>query len=129
MPRKQSVSSLKKHADRYFSLYIRTRDADEDGLVPCITCGIKKPIKEMQNGHFISRRVNILRYDEQNCNGQCIKCNMYGQGEQYLYSLALDEKYGKGTAESLVQRKNEYHKFTKYELTDIINRSKRGIKT
>lgn len=117
--KKQTVSQLKKKADKVFSLYIRTRDSF-NGVAECITCGVQKPIAEMQNGHFISRRVNSLRYDELNCNAQCYACNVMRYGEQYAYAKALDMKYGDGTAQSLHGRRFETHKFTTAELLNII---------
>lgn len=116
---KTSVSSLKKKADKVFSIYIRTRDS-KDGLAECITCGVMKPIKEMQAGHFVSRKVNKLRYDELNVNAQCYVCNVMRYGEQYKYAKQLDLKYGDGTAESLHAQRFETHKLTISELEKII---------
>ena len=97
-----SISKLKKELDKYFSLYIRLRDANEYGMVQCFTCGIVKEYnKGMQCGHFQSRRVMATRYDEQNCSAQCVACNMFRSGEQYRFGLNLDALYGEGTAEEL----------------------------
>lgn len=123
---KNSISSLKKKADKYFSLYVRHRDS-RNGLVECITCGVEKPINQMQAGHFVSRRVNKLRFDEENVNAQCTGCNMFKQGEQYLYSKVLDMKYGDGTAEKLMSQRHQTHKFTVDELERIIDESKASI--
>lgn len=118
--KKQSVSSLKKKADSAWSQYIRQRDADRYGLAPCITCGVRKPWKEQQCGHFVSRRVNALRFDEQNTNAQCYSCNVMRYGEQYKYAKELDLKYGTGTAERLHEQRFSTHKFTVQELLGII---------
>jgi 5-methylcytosine-specific restriction endonuclease McrA len=124
---KTGVATLKKKADKYFSLYVRHRDST-DGMAECITCGTKKPIKQMQAGHFVSRRVNALRFDEENVNAQCTGCNMFKAGEQYLYAKALDLKYGDGKAEELMNRRHETHKFTIQELEEIIADAKTQIK-
>ena len=50
---------------------------------------------------FLSRRHNATRWDNKNCQVQCVKCNMFGQGEQYKFGMYLDAKYGLGTAEEL----------------------------
>jgi hypothetical protein len=47
------------------------------------------------------------RYDEQNCQVQCVGCNMFKFGEQFKFSLALDSKYGKGTAEDLLHKSRQ----------------------
>lgn len=119
MAKPKGVAKLKKDADKWFSLYIRQRDS-ENGLAECITCGVNKPIKEMQNGHFVSRRASKLRYDEFNCNAQCPGCNLFKQGEQYIYGKNIDLKYGAGTAEGLMNRRHETHKWKIDELEEII---------
>jgi len=118
--KKQTVSSLKKKADTLHSRYVRMRDSDTNGYGECITCGVKKHWKEAQCGHFVTRANNKLRYDEMNTNLQCVGCNMFKSGEQYLYSKALDEKYGTGTAEELHQQRFDTHKLTISELEEII---------
>ena len=98
----KSISKLKKELDKWFSLFIRLRDADSNGLVFCFTCGRSKHYKSgMQNGHFQSRKHLSTRWDEENCQVQCVGCNMFKAGEQYKFAINLDAKYGEGTAEEL----------------------------
>ena len=71
-------------------------------MVQCFTCGRVKNYKlGMQNGHFQSRSFLATRFNEENCQPQCVGCNMFKQGEQYKFALGLDAKYGEGTAEYL----------------------------
>jgi len=99
---KKTISKLKKELDTIFSIYIRLRSANEYGMVQCFTCGVVRHYKDgMQNGHFQSRKHMATRFDEENCQNQCIKCNMFSQGEQFKFGLNLDAKYGEGTAEEL----------------------------
>ena len=121
------VASLKKKADAEWSKYIRIRDST-NGIGECISCGVKKPWKQLQNGHFISRGASTLRYDEENCNSQCVGCNMFKQGNQYAYAKALDIKYGEGTADKLHSQRMDTHKFTITELEEIIHDAKEAIK-
>src|SRR6266481_3775812 len=85
LPRKKkvkTVSQLKKEADKVYSLHIRLKYADDNGMVSCYTCGKRNNYKEgMQCGHFISRSHLILRYDDRNCRVQCSGCNMWGKGK------------------------------------------------
>lgn len=126
MKSKLSVAKLKKEADKYWSRYIRLRDS-ENGVCKCISCGVVKPWKDMQNGHFVSRASSTLRFDEENCNAQCVGCNMFKQGNQYAYSINLDMKYGDGTAKKLHDQRFDTHKFTVLELEEIIHDAKEAI--
>ena len=128
MAKDKTVAQLKRQADKYFSTYIRLRDSDRNGLAKCITCGIKKPYKEMQNGHFVKRSVSLLRYDDENCNAQCMQCNVFKYGEQYKYAKEIDLKYGVGTADKLHAQRHTTHSFTAQELLDIIEEAKSNIK-
>lgn len=127
----KTVAQLKKDADKFFSKYVRYRDGEPrngEYIAECITCGVIKPIKQLQAGHFVSRRVNALRFEEENVNAQCTGCNLFKAGEQYLYAKNLDLKYGDGKAEELMSRRHETHRFTKEELEEIIHDSKEQIK-
>lgn len=122
-----TVAKLKRQADMWFSQYVRLRDSDEDGMVVCITCPIRKPWKFMQAGHFVSRAVNILRYNEENVSGQCSTCNVLKSGNQYEYGKQLDLKYGTGTADKLHAQRWTTHRFTREELQQVIDEAKTGI--
>ena len=52
MPRKISRKGLIKKLDTVFSLYIRQRYADKNGMVKCCTCSTVKHWKEMDCGLF-----------------------------------------------------------------------------
>tara|TARA_Y100000401_G_scaffold52867_1_gene41506 strand:+ start:157 stop:570 length:414 start_codon:yes stop_codon:yes gene_type:complete len=119
---KKTISKLKKDLDRWFSLYIRLRDATEEGLVQCFTCGVVKNYKNgMQCGHFQSRKHLATRFDEENCQVQCVACNMFRQGEQYKFGLNLDAKYGEGKAEELEFLARTTYKLSRYDYEDKIS--------
>jgi|TARA_R110002110_G_scaffold403757_1_gene621665 hypothetical protein len=117
----KTISKLKKELDKWFSLYIRLRDATDEGLVECFTCGkVAHYKKGMQNGHFQSRKFLTTRWDNKNCQVQCAGCNVFKYGEQYKFSLNLDAKYGEGTAESLEILSKQLWKITRVEYEDFI---------
>jgi hypothetical protein len=117
-----TVSKLKKELDKWFSLYIRLREATDEGLVQCFTCGNVNNYKVgMQNGHFMSRQFMATRYNEQNCQVQCVGCNMFKFGEQFKFSLALDSKYGKGTAEDLLHKSRQINKMSSKDFEEKIS--------
>ena len=120
--KKEKITPLKTKLDNIFSLYIRLREATDEGLVQCFTCGNVNNYKVgMQNGHFMSRQFMATRYDEQNCQVQCVGCNMFKFGEQFKFSLALDYKYGKGTAEELLHKSRQINKMSSKDFEEKIS--------
>ena len=116
----KTISKLKKELDKWFSLYIRLRDATDMGVVQCFTCGKIAHYKSgMQCGHFQSRRFMATRYDERN-QIQCVKCNMFEQGEQFKFGLNLDAKYGLGTAEELQLKARQTFKMSRSDYEEKI---------
>ena len=132
------ISKLKKELDKWFSLYIRLRDATDEGLCQCFTCGKVAHYKtgSMQCGHFQSRKYHSTRWNEQNCQVQCVGCNMFKSGEQWKFGLALDVKYGEGTSQELEflskiivkKMRSEYEEDIRYYKTLVENLKKeKGI--
>ena len=97
----KTISKLKKELDKWFSLYIRLRDATDEGLVQCFTSGRVYHYKNIHAGHFMSRKHLSTRWCDCNVQPQSAADNLFGQGEQFKFGLALDSKYGEGTAEEL----------------------------
>ena len=126
----KSVSKVKKELDKWFSLYIRLRDVNEEGLCQCFTCGKVAHYKTggMQCGHFQSRRFLATRWNETNCQVQCVGCNMFKQGEQYKFCLNLDAKYGEGCSEELHYESNQIVKFSRADYQDKISYYKNAVK-
>ena len=125
---KKTISKLKKELDKWFSLYIRLREANEYGFCQCFTCGVVRHYKDgMQNGHFQSRKHLSTRFDEDNCQVQCIKCNMFSQGEQFKFGLNLDAKHGEGFAEELEFLARKTYKISMAEYVNNISYYKRIV--
>lgn len=127
MAKKRSRSRIVKELDSVFSKFIRQRDSENE-LCTCSTCGVRKPIKEMQAGHFMSRSKYSTRWDEQNVHAQCAGCNMWKQGQQYLMSIHIDQKYYPGKADELLRKSNRTTKFSDAELIEMIQHYKRLLK-
>jgi len=117
---KKTRTKVVKELDRVFSLYIRQRHANLDGFVECVTCGAVKHWKDMDAGHFQSRRKYSTRWDEQNVFPQDKRCNIFNQGEQFIFGKRLDEMFGNGTADKIIQRSNQTIKFSTQELEEKI---------
>lgn len=103
----------------YFSQYIRWHHANADGMVKCVTCSTIKHVKEMQNGHFISRRHYSTRWLFANCGAQCYGCNIGSQGRQYEFSKYIDQVHGKGTAQRIADISEVSRKYTDIELKTL----------
>ena len=115
--KKPTRSKLVKKLDTVFSQYIRRSNADNNGYCTCVTCNKTFHWKEIQAGHFMSRKHYSIRWSEENVKPQCVACNVYRAGEQYKYSIFL----GSELANVLYLKSKELVKFTNYELEDMIN--------
>lgn len=99
--RKSAKSKAQAKADKYFSLFIRLRYANEQGYAVCCTCKRQYHYTEMDCGHFMSREHENTRYDCRNAHAQCKKCNRFKNGMQYEHGLYIDNICGEGTAFAL----------------------------
>ena len=118
---KKNITKLKKELDKWFSLYIRLREASDLGMCQCFTCGKVDHYKKMQCGHFQSRRHLSTRWNEQNCQVQCPACNVFRYGEQWKFGLRLEYKYGEGTSRELVILSQTTVKKTRIEYEEDIS--------
>ena len=124
----KSISKLKKELDKWFSLFIRLRDATDEGMVQCFTSGRVYHYKSIHAGHFMSRRHLSTRWCEINVQPQSAADNLFGQGEQYRFALQLDGKYGEGTAEKLMYLSHQGIKFTRVDYEEKISYYKDVVK-
>ena len=115
--KKPTRSKIVKKLDIIFSQYIRLKYADKRGMVKCWTCGREYFWKNIQNGHFQSRRSYATRWEEDNCRPQCLKCNMFDQGRQYEFGLKLGEEL----AQEMHIKSKQIVKFTSDELIEKID--------
>ena len=102
---KQNLKSVKATAWKWMSLYVRKQMADTNGVCQCFTC--KKWIDwkyEAEAGHFRSRRHESTMFDEVNVHVQCTYCNKELHGNEAVYFRRLNEVFGEGTAEGLIDK-------------------------
>jgi hypothetical protein len=93
--------------------------ADENGLASCVTCGKRQHYKEMDGGHFISRKWTATKLVEENIHPQCKGCNQYASGRHDDYSLYMVDTYGIEMVRELNDKKRELCKQNRIELEDI----------
>lgn len=123
-PKKPTVAKLKKLADKYFSEYIRKRDN-----YVCFTCGKKGDKTNIQNGHYVSRSFNALRFSERNCHAQCVGCNIFKRGAMDEYAISLVKKHGPEILQELAEEKRKVKQFTVRELEGMIEDFKQKLST
>lgn len=111
----KNVSKTKAKAWSAFSLYIRTKYADEDGLVACYTCGKRAEIKNMQAGHGIGGRNNAVLFMEEIVRPQDMGCNVFGRGQYARFTRKLIDELGMNRYDEIV---TESGKPVKYNLAD-----------
>jgi len=107
-------AKLKKQLDSVFSQYIRMKFPER-----CYTCGVQKPRKELQCGHFVSRQYLATRFDENNCRPQCVGCNMFGNGKPLDFEENLKKELGSDFVEAM---KLKRHLTVKLDRQWYINR-------
>jgi hypothetical protein len=121
MPKKKpkTIAKLVDEAATLLQKYVRLKAADENGYAQCVTCGVIKHWKELQGGHFISRRWTATKLIEENVNPQCPRCNGPLGGDLIEYTRYMDEMYGPEFVDELRQLKHQTKKYTRAEVEEI----------
>ena len=91
----KSLPALVKLADKYFNRFIRLRDA-EKGCVSCDTGKVEHASHLYSAGNY-----KALRYNENNVNGSCEKCNTHLRGNLLEYRTRLVIRIGEAEVDKL----------------------------
>ena len=118
---------LKAKLDKIFSEYIRKRDT-RNGVFKCISCGRLLPYEQADCGHYINRKHMATRFDEMNCNAQCISCNRFDEGNIQGYRRGLVSLYGEQQVNLLEAKKHNFRKYSDFEYEVLIKHYKEEIK-
>lgn len=124
----KETQKLIKKLDTVFSQYIRLKYADNNGMVKCYTCGRYHHWKEMDAGHYISRRHYGTRWEERNVRPQCTACNIYNQGSADSFCRNLIKEYGVEVLDLLAVKKNNIFKLNSFTLNLLITEYKEKLK-
>lgn len=117
--KKLSVGTLKRKAWKEFSIFIRTRRADEYGYVRCVTCGVRRHWKEVDAGHFLAGRYNSNLFDERGCNEQCKYCNGPKSSNGPMYYKWMLANHGQEVIDELIRQNDETRKWNPGQLESI----------
>ena len=116
---RESFANLIADLDQVFSLYIRMKYADKNGIVECFTSGKKYHYKNIQCGHFISRSNLATRWLDQNCRPQSEYDNCLLGGNLAVFERKLEEERS-GSVEYLRDLSRQICKPTITELKSTI---------
>lgn len=125
----KTVPHLKREAQRAFNAWIRQRDAGQ----PCISCGTPSPDLSALHagrdaGHYRSTgSADHLRFHEDNCHAQCVKCNQYKAGNAVDYRIGLIARIGLLRVEDL-EADNRPIKWTREGLRAIRDDYRKKLK-
>jgi len=104
--------------------YIRNRDKGK----PCISCGDNWK-DSFQAGHFYaSGSFETLKFNFDNINGQCEKCNLYLNGNFENYSLNLPKRIGEERYNALVKLAEIDKQFVKVWTIDKLKEIQKEVK-
>ena len=116
---KRSTAWLKKKAQQVFNRWIRERDKDQS----CISCVGKAE----QAGHFYSSgHFKHMTFNEDNTNGQCVRCNYHLHGNLLTYRANLEKKIGSERLDILdtLSRQRVVNHSNRFYLIEIIEKYK-----
>ncbi len=118
-----SKSTLIKKLDKIFSEFIRLRDTQPWNFQygRCISCGRILPWAKLQCGHYHSRVHTNTRFDEKNCNAECISCNIFSADHLIGYRKNLIKKIGEKEVDMLDVRAHQSKNYSLFELQTLID--------
>lgn len=112
--------------DKVFSEFIRLRDADENGLCPCVYCKHTVPWKSAEACHFIDRRHLSTRFDERNVNAGCFECNR--TASIFDYAENLTDKHGPRVIEELTIKHRQTVKLSQADIDRLTEHYKDEVR-
>jgi len=127
MKKAKSLPALKKSLQLVFNEFIRLRDKGK----PCISCG--QPKGYLQAGHFYSVRMyDGLRFNENNCHGECAGCNAFDDMHLLSYAANLIDRINEDNYRELKLSAKIYkaigYKWSRSELMEKIEHYKEQVK-
>lgn len=116
MDRKALIHDL----DKIVSEMVRKKGA-KDGINTCYTCGRRLHWKNLDCGHYISRRYIGTRFDFENMRPQCRVCNRELHGNLETYDKKLRKELGNEKVNELWLKALNEHPMT-VELEELLEK-------
>lgn len=117
MPKKTPLQIAVAELDKEWSVYVRYSAADLRGEARCWTCGRADHPRNLHCGHFASRRHLATRWSQENTRPQCRACNLYHQGQQYIFGTKLNA-VRPGLADDILHRAKQSTKLDRDRLRE-----------
>lgn len=125
--KKRKINYKKKLWD-IFSKVIRMCDADDNGMVKCISCDKVDHWKTMDCGHYLPKSLGLsIYFEETNCAPQCSGCNRWRHGNQPKYALALIKRYGDDILEELDKKQKNFRQIKSWEYEELIEKYQKEL--
>ena len=127
----KTIAKLVDDAAVLLQKLVRLKAANGNGYANCVTCGESWHWKELQGGHFISRRYTATKLLEENIHPQCRGCNGFKSKDGIVtvqYTNYMTDLYGREFVEELLVMKNITKKYTREEIVEISRGFKEQIK-
>lgn len=132
MAKKKTIAQEVESAAVLLQKLVRLKNADDNGYVRCVTCGVTRRWNDgMQGGHFITRVRVATKLDPRNVHPQCSSCNgpRSKTGEVTInYTLFMEDKFGRDFVDNLILDSRKTKKYTRMELEDIKDQFKKEIR-
>lgn len=117
---KLTKTRVKADLNVIFSAWVRMRDADDRGIVICISSGKPYHWHDVDNGHYLPRSVAPgLIFHETNCNAQS-KIDNWLEGNRLEYRKGMIKKYGLTRVELLESMKNKKSGIGLFEMKALV---------
>lgn len=116
-----------KELDNIFSIFIRERDSDKDGIITCPLCWARIPRKQAQNMHFIPRWCYFYRWSEINCHAGCMRCNVMLHWNYIVYTRRMQRKFWIEYIDKMISNKFKVFKISTPEIIQKIEYYKQKV--
>lgn len=131
MAKKKTIAQEVEAAARLLQKLVRLKAANDNGLCQCVTCNNWGHWKDMQGGHFISRRFTRWKLSEENVHPQCAGCNGFGMkfgNAEAAYTAWMIDFYGRDFINHMLATRSETKKYSRHEVYEIVRDLKAQIK-
>lgn len=125
----KTIARLVNDAAELLQKIRRIEEADDNGYVSCVTCGVTRQWNDgIQGGHFISRVKTAHKLKPDNIWPQCKKCNGPLRGNHHAYTLFMVDRFGREYVDDLLATQNETRKYSRPEIMGIIEELRAQLK-